>query len=256
MQKFVDTLKRGLKKLEGQGDIDAKPRIFLTSYRGTPCPARHDKSPFELMTGRKIQSKLDLILDRSEIQENEAMASQFNRHHGAKSHSFEVNDPIYYQMHRDNVWTWQAGTVLERKGAATYIIHVNGRVIKAHTNQLKRRFTQNLPTLLIPDDDISLLYIPHNLTSPTADNNDQLGDDDPDTSFYSTGAGDDTEIPEESDTTLENDTETDTSVPQVQPQVSTRPQRYTAGILPDRFKDFVVDSITDHIAYIDGHNYF
>lgn len=162
-ERFVDTLKRSLKKLEGEGDVVEILQIFLAAYRGTPCPARNGKSPFELpTTGSQMPSKLDLL--RKEIRAfhppNQQMQEQFDRHHGARLHSFVVNDPVYVKIHRINAWTWQAGTILEQRGAASYVVHVNGRVMFAHTNQLKRRFTQDLPTILIPDDNDYDIFIP------------------------------------------------------------------------------------------------
>jgi transposase InsO family protein len=60
-EKFGDTLKRGLEKLEGGGGIDERLQILLKAYRSTPCFARGGKSPFYLMTGREMPSNLDLL---------------------------------------------------------------------------------------------------------------------------------------------------------------------------------------------------
>ena len=53
-EKFVDTVKRSLKKLGGQGSLSQKLLVFLSTYRTTPsqaCPG--GKSPAELLLGHK-----------------------------------------------------------------------------------------------------------------------------------------------------------------------------------------------------------
>lgn len=252
-EKFVDTLKRGLKKMEGEGDIEHKLQTLLASYRSTPCIARANKTPFEMMTGRKMPSCFDLLQQdyHASFTTDHHMADQFNRHHGAKPHTFHINDPIYYRVHRGNSWTWKAGTVLERQGAANYLVHIDDRVVKAHANQLKLRFIHNMPTILIPDDDSSLPFIPQHETppqmDPSMDNNpdpvQNIEDDEANTTYHTNNDSilDEYEDAEDQVPDFNNETQEPALItPQIAPD---RPRRVNAGALPNRFKDFVMDPV-------------
>ncbi|XP_011858817.1 PREDICTED: uncharacterized protein K02A2.6-like [Vollenhovia emeryi] len=234
-EKFVDTLKRGLLKLEGEGSIDEKLRILLSSYRQTPCAARGGSSPFELMTGRKMPSRLDLLqpAQRSTVSLPHSMSKQFNQHHGARLHTYRAGDPIFYQMHSGNGWTWQTGSIVKQLGRTNYLITVDNRILKAHTNQLKRRY----PTEEEHEDDTyepsgspqSTQTIPHTrATEP-----DEAGDSD-NANLESDS--------EEFESALEESTDVDLEDEAPEP-VRTRAQRSTAGRLPERYRDFVIDLI-------------
>ncbi|XP_055615053.1 uncharacterized protein K02A2.6-like [Toxorhynchites rutilus septentrionalis] len=62
-ERFVDTFKRAVKKIrEGRGSIEEALDVFLLTYRSTPSHALPDqKSPFEIMFGRKIRTCLELL---------------------------------------------------------------------------------------------------------------------------------------------------------------------------------------------------
>jgi Integrase core domain len=145
-ERLVGVLKTGLKKLEGEGNTDHILRKFLMCYRYTPSYALGDKSPFELMTGRVMKTKLDLLqppANHGDIRD-EKMESQFNSHHGAKWREFEVGEKVYAKVFSNNAWKWIPGTVLERCGNVNYFVLVKvpsgERQIKSHANQLKRRY--------------------------------------------------------------------------------------------------------------------
>ena len=62
-KRFVDTLKRGLLKLRGEGDLGEILDTFLLTYRTTPCPTLPlQQSPAEMFLGRKPRMSLDLLL--------------------------------------------------------------------------------------------------------------------------------------------------------------------------------------------------
>lgn len=144
-EKFVDTLKRGLDKLGRIGGVEKRLSTLLYNYRRTPSTALGGKTPFELMTGRQMPSRLDVLKKRSTSHQGlsanqEAMARQFDRHHGARGRSFEAGQAIWYQYHQGTTWSWQPAEVTQRVGEAVYWIKVAGRTVKAHANQIKIRF--------------------------------------------------------------------------------------------------------------------
>ncbi|VUZ52590.1 unnamed protein product [Hymenolepis diminuta] len=55
-ERFVDTFKRGLQKAKGEGTIEEVLQNFLLGYRSTPHPAIGEKSPAEMLMGRKVRT--------------------------------------------------------------------------------------------------------------------------------------------------------------------------------------------------------
>lgn len=158
-ERFVDTFKRSIAKLQNDGNLDENLEVFLKTYRTTPndnCPAR--KSPAEVMFGRKIRTVFDLLkpTERPSSERNLKMEAQYNKKHGAKSRKFDVNDMVYVQIHKNNKWQWEEGVVKNKVGAVNYTISTDHRDIQAHANQLKKRFSESkqnsevisIPTLL------------------------------------------------------------------------------------------------------------
>uniref|UniRef100_A0A8R1EKI3 RNA-directed DNA polymerase n=1 Tax=Caenorhabditis japonica TaxID=281687 RepID=A0A8R1EKI3_CAEJA len=142
-ERFVDTMKRALRKLQGEGNADTAIQVFLQNYRSTPCEASpHYLSPAENFIGRKIRTTLDLLLPSSEspTARNDSMEAQFNRHHGARERMFQEHDKVYVKDFRNpQNATWISGVVQKRIGRTLYKVLVNGSVWKRHTNQLRRR---------------------------------------------------------------------------------------------------------------------
>ncbi|XP_055633639.1 uncharacterized protein K02A2.6-like [Toxorhynchites rutilus septentrionalis] len=89
-ERFVDTLKRGLKK-----------------------------SPAELFLGRPITTTLDLLKPRKTPTPavNSKQNNQFNRHHGTVKREFCTNDLVYAEVHHRNQVSWVPGKVIEKNGS-------------------------------------------------------------------------------------------------------------------------------------------
>lgn len=248
-EKFVDTLKRGLRKSDGEGNIDQMLRAVLTSYRRIPSDILNHKSPFELMTGRPMPSRLDLIKKPQPLQSSQPhtsnMVENFNKHHGAKDRQFQVGDAVYYQQHGGMKWTWKPGTVTKRLGAANYEVKDGLKTTKLHSNQLKHRAA----ALVSDDDDLISLFSPLQIVPTQTDGNatieDETGNDSDDSSAH-----DDSESSMHEDFESANDdSHAEESEPEVVPTpVYNRPIRSTAGKLPGRFKDFIVDAVFAYIA--------
>jgi hypothetical protein len=169
------------------------------------------------------------------------MAEDFNRHHGAKDRQFHVGDNVYYQRHSGMKWTWQPGIVIKRLGAANYEVKEGEKVTKLHANQLKHRpAIENTPGL---DDDYIIPLLNHFQIPTTPLTNAETSSED-DNSEGSSVA----EEFESADEEIAADDSTESSEPEVPPvPVYTRPHRNTAGKLPDRLKDFIIDAV---VAYL------
>lgn len=116
-ERFVDTLKRTILKLEGEEVLADALNIFLQYYRATPSAVLENKSPSELMFGRKIKTTLDLLRPTQEhiVQRNLKMENQFNLKNGAKQRSFELNELVYARDFRNRKPSWAHGKIKKNK---------------------------------------------------------------------------------------------------------------------------------------------
>jgi transposase InsO family protein len=142
-ERFVDTFKRGLLKLRGEGDVDKIMDTFLLAYRTTPnstLPQQH--CPAELFLGRKPRTTLDLLLPTKQPTGFDVkMELQFNRQHGAVVRNFDVGDPVYVRYRQSH--EWKAAQVAKRVGGRLYdVTLVDGSTRRFHANQMRPRSTQ------------------------------------------------------------------------------------------------------------------
>ncbi|XP_037806223.1 uncharacterized protein K02A2.6-like [Lucilia sericata] len=107
-ERFVDTLKRALKKLEGMGTASENLQTFLKCYRSSPNPSSGGKSPSELFVGRKIRINLDLLKKptESQLQRNEKMEEQYNKRNGAKERIYNIGQKVYAKLYKLNKSEW------------------------------------------------------------------------------------------------------------------------------------------------------
>ncbi|XP_055633484.1 uncharacterized protein K02A2.6-like [Toxorhynchites rutilus septentrionalis] len=93
-ERFVDSLKRGLKKLSyGESSPTLEHlHTFLSVYRSTPNPNTPEStSPAEAFLGRPVRNTLDLLRKPDSVNQaarNHKQDEQFNRRHGAVKCNF------------------------------------------------------------------------------------------------------------------------------------------------------------------------
>ena len=140
-ERFVDTVKRGIKKLSPDGtNLKHHLSIFLQTFRSTPNPIS-GKTPFELMFGRKMRTVLDSMKPPTPHQtiENIAQNAEFNRRRGAKTRKLSHGDNVFVKIFKNNTFKWTAGEVIEGIGNAMYVVKIAPRyVVRAHINQLRQ----------------------------------------------------------------------------------------------------------------------
>lgn len=152
-ERFVDTLKRTLRKIRSGGEtLEEALQTFLQVYRTTPTADLGGKSPAEVMFGRPIRTISSMILPPSYStaaaqSKAESQNQRFNKKHGAVSRQFAPGDSVYAQVHQGNSWQWHAATVIERIGRVNYNVFLEDRqrLIRSHTNQLKQRAAESVP---------------------------------------------------------------------------------------------------------------
>ncbi|XP_055542887.1 uncharacterized protein K02A2.6-like [Wyeomyia smithii] len=168
-ERFVDTLKRGLKKLvKGENTATFQHlQIFLSTYRSTPSRNLPEgKSPADLFLGRSIRTTLDLVKPQipSPTEVNTKQNTQFNRRYNTIKREFKANDLVYAEVHQRNAIKWIPGTIVERKGRVNYnVLLETGRLICSHTNQLKQRHGDCDSSPVLPNMPLSMLLDEFNL---------------------------------------------------------------------------------------------
>lgn len=159
-ERFVDTFKRTLVKQKGEGTLSENLQSFLQNYRSTPNQnTPENKSPSEILFGRKMRIPLDLIkptftdsTPQKPLIKNETMEKQLNIKHGARDRYFSEGDAVYARMYAgNNNFCWKPGQVVERIGNVIYnvLLH-DAKLIRAHVNQLRKIIAWILIPTLIP----------------------------------------------------------------------------------------------------------
>ncbi|EGT46879.1 hypothetical protein CAEBREN_12555 [Caenorhabditis brenneri] len=146
VERFVDSFKRTLIKLEGEGSTEVAVQKFLQAYRSTPCSASPNAlTPAENFLGRKIRTVLDLLLPSCPDltpQRNLKMERAFDLQNGARPREYDIQDKIYVKINSNqSTATWLPGIITGKIGYTIYEVSVNGGTVKKHTNQLRSRAT-------------------------------------------------------------------------------------------------------------------
>ena len=135
-ERFVDTFKRTTSKYQ-RLDQEAVQR-FLRAYRSTPNErAPYGLSPAELIYGRRIRLPIAALLPPpppAPAEVDEKMEEDYNRKHGATQRHFKEGDGVIY---KNSNTKWRQGRVIEQVGKVMYTVLVDGRVIRAHANQIR-----------------------------------------------------------------------------------------------------------------------
>ncbi|EYB92232.1 hypothetical protein Y032_0196g1526 [Ancylostoma ceylanicum] len=111
-ERFVDTFKRSLLKLKGEGTLRELLQMFLFNYRATPNRGLEGSPPTELCLKRKLRTPLSLLkLTIQSKSINTTMRRQFNRQHGARRRTFKIGDQVVVKNYQDQP-SWTNGHVL------------------------------------------------------------------------------------------------------------------------------------------------
>ncbi|PIO72744.1 integrase core domain protein [Teladorsagia circumcincta] len=141
-ERFVDTFKRTLQKLKGEGTTQEALQKFLFNYRRTPCSTLSGQSPAEVFLGRRLRSTLTLLKPSEptiELRRNQKMEAQFNKHHAARPKMFEPDDLVWTRDYRAGYPRWAKGRIRLRHGQCIYDVEVDGQLWRRQANQLRPR---------------------------------------------------------------------------------------------------------------------
>ena len=141
-ERAVQTFKEGLKRFK-TCTLSARLSRFFLWYRITPHSTT-GSSPSELMWGRRLRSKLDLLLPDGERRSQEAQDSQKRAHDShAVDRQFNVSDTVYVRNYGEGQ-QWLLGRVVGLQGSAIYRVRLDNDhviIIVRHVDQLRHRVT-------------------------------------------------------------------------------------------------------------------
>ncbi|XP_062710659.1 uncharacterized protein K02A2.6-like [Aedes albopictus] len=153
-ERFVETLKTALLKINEGEKISESLQIFLQAYRTTPSRTLNGKTPSQLMIGRNMRTVLSLLQPRQPMTSiiNQRQNDQFNRKHGVVPRNLQAGDAVYANVYQSNSkWKWASGVIIEVIGQVNFNIlldewHGRRKLIRSHANQIKHRFDDQQPT--------------------------------------------------------------------------------------------------------------
>ena len=153
-ERAVQTFKAGIKK-QTEGTLELKLSHFLFHYRLTPQTTT-GQSPTELLLGRRIKSRLDLLLPNVKTKVAQSLQRQKQNHDKlTKDRAFDVNDKFFVNNPQGTP-TWLEGIVTEITGPLSYKIKLsNGSIIRRHIYHIRIRYSppqQDIPTETEFDD--------------------------------------------------------------------------------------------------------
>jgi hypothetical protein len=143
VERFVDTLKRALKKMEGEGSVDEILPKFLKIYRTTPSRStKNNQSPADNIFKYKFKNEWRLLKPQSVpvIIRNHKEEAQFNKRHGAKERKFRKGEKVAVKRFFNNKSHWRDAIIIEKVGNVLYnvLISKTRKLIRAHANQIRK----------------------------------------------------------------------------------------------------------------------
>ncbi|PIO55262.1 hypothetical protein TELCIR_23353 [Teladorsagia circumcincta] len=145
-ERFVDTLKRGIKKLKREEKpSEATLNVILQAYRSTPNESLSNRTPAEVFLGRKLQTRMSLLSPIENTPKSSTvsgspnkMKEQFDRRNRVTPKEFKSGDVVYAQIWKAPNFVWKTGTIVRRLGRVNYEVEVEGKLMRKHANQLRR----------------------------------------------------------------------------------------------------------------------
>ena len=145
-------------KKQAEGTLESKLAHFLFHYRLTPQTTT-GQSPSELLLGRCIKSRLDLLQPSVRTKVFKSLQQQkLNHDKSTKARTFKVDDPVFVKTHQGTP-VWIEGIVTEITGPLLYKIKLNdGSVIRRHVDHIRIRHSQGQPDCSTETSDDSFMF--------------------------------------------------------------------------------------------------
>ena len=129
-----------MQKLGGRGITEEALQLFILL-------SVHSKSndwfftPSERMLGRKIRTKLDLLVPKAHSElRNKKMEDQYNSYHGTRAKHFKIGDSVVVRNYVGYKVTWIPAIVKNRVGWVMYEVSLRNDTWIRHANQMRLNF--------------------------------------------------------------------------------------------------------------------
>ncbi|XP_020912823.1 uncharacterized protein K02A2.6-like [Exaiptasia diaphana] len=137
-ERFVQSFKRAVKADQTNRELQYKLDRFLMAYRTAPHSTT-GQSPAQLLLGRNLKTRLDLLKPNMRRRVNQKIL-------------MDVNKPMKVFREGQKVWVrnflkgakWCPGGIIKSLGPVLYQVSVNGMVWKRHVDQLRARVVDNV----------------------------------------------------------------------------------------------------------------
>ena len=126
------------------GILNNKLSRLLFTYRITPHSTT-GISPSELLMGRKLKSRFDLLKPNIAVRvEQKQQEQKYIHDFHAVSRTFQEGDIVYARDFRQGQ-SWLTGTIVKCSGPVFYELKTDdGQLIRRHQDQLRKRSVQSL----------------------------------------------------------------------------------------------------------------
>jgi len=141
VERYVATVKQGLKIVAENESITTRLNNLLMAYRKTPHSVT-GQSPAMLMLKRNLRTRIDLLLPRIPGGETTWAEKKIFT-------AYERGDPVWFKQFHQGEQKWIEGIVEKRMGRVMYLVRekLSKAIHKRHVNQTKPRVTkESLPS--------------------------------------------------------------------------------------------------------------
>ena len=131
-ERAVGLVKKALERSSNAQGLDN----YLMAYRNT-CQSTTGRTPFELMMGRSMHTRLDLL--RPNLEANvHAKQEKMTLRQGATRNMLEKKEPVLIRNYRQNAPKWTSGEVEKQLGKKHYLVGTELGTEKRHIDQILR----------------------------------------------------------------------------------------------------------------------
>ncbi len=137
-ERFVQSFKRGMMKISQSGNYSQKRSLakFLLAYRTTPH-ATTGRSPAEMLLGRQLCTRLDLVKPDVRLKVQDAQECQRRQDRQTKVRQFRVGELVWARNYRGKP-AWVQAKVKQVLGPLAYKVVVGDNMVwKRHVDQLR-----------------------------------------------------------------------------------------------------------------------
>ena len=142
-ERAVQIVKKGLKK-EISGTMEDRIAKLLMAYRTTP-QSTTGVSPAELLQGRKIRTKLDMLKPNLNDYVEQKQPQQKNCHDSNRTSDYSIGERVYARGFGTGP-KWLPATIEEITGPVSYLVRLEDqRLVRRHQDHLRKRKTDHNP---------------------------------------------------------------------------------------------------------------